>query len=105
VTRFILAVSKIILRIGKPTIRSNRPKGMDIELVITCKRRCCSNYAGTDPGLAYGSKSSMLKLLLGRLASYQTSGGLSARAVLGHPRFNSKARVEHGSVRRQHIVH
>jgi hypothetical protein len=39
VTRFILAVylSRIILRIGKPTTRSKKANGMGIELVISRK--------------------------------------------------------------------
>ena len=30
---------------------------------------------------------------------------LNARTILGHPRLNSHARPEHGSVRRQHVVY
>ena len=30
---------------------------------------------------------------------------LNARTILGHPRLNSQTRLEHGSVRRQHVVY
>jgi hypothetical protein len=74
-------------------------------LVVECRQTTPTIRAARGSTLPTNLKSRILGIAPPHRSQSSRECRLNARTILGHPRLNSQARPEHGSVRRQHVVY